>query len=161
MSLITTHPIWSTCGSNLYEVNKAIVQARMLSGRYVTDQLARHWRKNSSGMCTIPSCSGTDIGSLEHLLLFCPALDQERTQLRSLSSAIALESHDLHTIIYNVLYTDTSVDTVMQFLLDCSSLPAVIRARHVLGDMIINRLFYLTRKWCYNMHGSRMIIDQS
>ena len=42
MSLTRPHPIWSTCGSNPYEINKAVVQARMLSGRYVTDQLARH-----------------------------------------------------------------------------------------------------------------------
>ena len=129
----------------------------MLSGRYVTDQLARHWRGNSSGMCTTPSCPGTEVGSLEHLLLFCPALEQERTQIKTLCSNIALESNDLHTIIHSVMCTDTSVDTVIQFLLDCSSLPAVIRARQALGDLIIDRLFYLTRTWCYTMHRSRMI----
>ena len=157
MSLTKPHPIWSTCGSNPYEVNKAIVQAKMLTGRYVTDQLARHWRGNTSGMCTTPSCPGTEVGSLEHLLLFCPALEQERAQIKRLCSTISMESFDLYTIINSVLCADTSVEKVMQFLLDCSNLPAVISARQALGDMIINRLFYLTRTWCYTMHRSRMI----
>ena len=33
MSLLRPHPIWTTCGSNPFEVNKAITQARMLLGR--------------------------------------------------------------------------------------------------------------------------------
>ena len=51
MSLQKTHPIWSTCGSNSYEVCKAIIQARMLSGRYRTDQFLRHFTEND-GSCT-------------------------------------------------------------------------------------------------------------
>ena len=155
MSLTRPHPIWSSCGSNPYEINKAIVQARMLSGRYVTDQLARHWRGNTNGMCTIPSCPGTEAGSLEHLLLFCPALDPERAQIRNLCLSVALESSDLHAVIHSVLGS-TSVEIVMQFLLDCSSLPAVIKLKQASGDKIIERLFYLTRTWCYNMHRSRL-----
>ena len=34
MSLTKPHPIWSTTGSNPYEISKAIQQARFLSGRY-------------------------------------------------------------------------------------------------------------------------------
>ena len=74
MSLVKPHPIWTSCGSNPFEVNKAVIQARMLSGRYITDQLARHWTSNSAGFCTLPNCSMNTYGSLEHLLLVCPAL---------------------------------------------------------------------------------------
>ena len=41
MSLKFPHPIWSTAGTNPYEINKAIIQARMLSGRYRTEGLCR------------------------------------------------------------------------------------------------------------------------
>ena len=34
MSLCHTHPLWTSCGKNLFEVTKAVVQSRFLSGRY-------------------------------------------------------------------------------------------------------------------------------
>ena len=46
MSLTTPHLIWSTCGSNPYEVHKAVIQAKIISGRYVTDKLSRYWTQN-------------------------------------------------------------------------------------------------------------------
>ena len=41
MSLSQPHPIWTSAGSSPYEVRKATVQARMLSGRYRTCVLAQ------------------------------------------------------------------------------------------------------------------------
>ena len=41
-SLSSPHPIFWTAGPNPYEVSKAIVQGRMLSGRYRTELLAKH-----------------------------------------------------------------------------------------------------------------------
>ena len=55
MSLRSPHPLWTTAGSNSFEVSKAIVQAQMLSGRYPTDYLSRHWT-NRDGSCSLPSC---------------------------------------------------------------------------------------------------------
>ena len=103
MSLTTPHLIWSTCGSNPYEVHKAVIQAKMLSGRYVTDKLSRYWTQNKAGICSIPTCTGQDIGSLEHLLLFCPALSDARERMVELWQAVATEHQELHSIIYSVL----------------------------------------------------------
>ena len=47
MSLAKPHPIWWTAGSNPYEVAKALIQCRMLSGRYRTCQLTSHWVRRS------------------------------------------------------------------------------------------------------------------
>ena len=80
---------------------------------------------------------------------------QERTKIKNLCLTVALETSGLNTVIHSVLGS-TSVDLVMQFLLDCSSLAAVIKLRQASGDEIMNRLFYLTRTWCYNMHRSRL-----
>ena len=69
MSQKEPHPLWLTCSSNAFEVNKAVVQARMLSGMCPTDKLSRHWTVNKNGYYLIPDCSGNDVGSLEHMLL--------------------------------------------------------------------------------------------
>ena len=77
MSLSTPHPIWTTAGSP-FEVRKATISAKMLSGRYRTDRLMRHWSKsNPHGLCRLPGCSGEQ-GTLHHILLSCPALAEAR-----------------------------------------------------------------------------------
>ena len=65
MSLQITHPLWTSCGSNSYEICKAIIQAKMLSGRYRTDQLLRHFSDND-GLCAL--CHQNIPGSIEHLV---------------------------------------------------------------------------------------------
>lgn len=128
MSLTKPHPLWSTCGSNPYEIHKAVVQARMLSGRYITDKLSRHWTENKSGLCSTPGCTGEDVGSLEHMLLFCPALTDARQRVIALCHKISLENEDVKNILHSALNEQTT-EMVMQFLLDCSSLPEVILLR--------------------------------
>ena len=46
MSLNSPHPIWTSANSP-YEVSKAVIAARMLSGRYRTDRLSRHWTNDN------------------------------------------------------------------------------------------------------------------
>ena len=63
-SLSNPHPILISPGSNPYEVNKPLVQLRMLSGRYRDDMLMRHWTPdNHQGTCGL--CLSTE-GDLEH-----------------------------------------------------------------------------------------------
>ena len=38
-SIAISHPVWTTAGSSAFEVNKATILARMISGRYRTDSL--------------------------------------------------------------------------------------------------------------------------
>ena len=56
MSLCHPHPIWTSAGSSPFETKKATVQARMLSGRYRTCWLRRHWSGDQTGMCRVPGC---------------------------------------------------------------------------------------------------------
>ena len=78
LSLKKTHPIWTTCGNNSYEVSKAIIQARLLSGRYRSDELLSHFLPGNSPTCSI--CTSQSVGSIEHLLLECPALYNTRSR---------------------------------------------------------------------------------
>jgi hypothetical protein len=71
-SLSKPHPLWSTAGSSPYQVAKATIQAKMLSGRYRTERLMRFWSKNKEGLCLLPSCSELHLQEdLEHILVHC------------------------------------------------------------------------------------------
>ena len=155
MSLSKPHLLWSTCGSNPYEIHKSVIQARMLSGRYITDQLSRHWTGNKLGLCSIPGCSGQEFGSLEHILLSCPALSEARHRISLLIQKVALECEDFRAVLQTAL-NDQTAELIVQFILDCSSLPAVILLNQNGGKHLVERLFYIGRTWCYSVHRSRM-----
>ena len=57
MSLTRPHPIWWTAGANPYEVAKAVIQCRMLSGRYRTLLLMSNWSDCAESTCPASSCS--------------------------------------------------------------------------------------------------------
>ena len=69
ISLASTHPMFTTCSSNVYETNKSTCQAALLSGRFKSDYMSRHWDKeNPDGHCVL--CPGLkNLGTLEHLLI--------------------------------------------------------------------------------------------
>ena len=157
MSLVKPHPIWTSCNSNPYEVNKAIVQARMLSGRYPTDKMRRHWTQNKAGLCILQGCSGESLGSLEHLLLSCPALQPSRQISIHFLLSVAHEYPIVKDVVMDILCT-TDTRLVMQFLLDCSALPTVISLVQMHGTQVLQRLFSATRNWCYSLHRKRMTI---
>ena len=58
------------------------------------------------------------------------------------------------SIIVSHLLKD-SIQTLMQLILDCSSLPDVISSAQIHGDYILSDLFYLGRTWCYALHRDR------
>ena len=60
------HPVWWTCGSSASAVRAATVQSKMLSGRYRSCWLRRHWT-GESGTCRLPGC-GQVPGDVPHLV---------------------------------------------------------------------------------------------
>ena len=156
MSLTTSHPIWSSCGTNAFECQKAIITSRMLSGRYLTDKHQRHWTENKEGFCLLPACSYLKAeGDLEHLLLFCPSMESTRDSLLKMINRVCLEDENIAIILNNV-FSDPDHKVRMQFLLDCTVLPEVIQLTQTQGPHIKNRLLYVARTWCYNVHRARM-----
>ena len=104
LSLSKPHPMLFACGSNPFECNKAVITARMLSGRYPTDKLQRHWSQNQSGFCLLPECAQSEsLGTLEHLLLYCTALKNTRRTLLKLAYEVASESPHLYSTLLNTL----------------------------------------------------------
>ena len=68
---------------------------------------------------------------------------------------MAAEHIEISRIINNVLQSNNQA-RVMQLLLDCTVLPEVVSAVQTFGQVIRDRLLYLGRTWCYNIHRERM-----
>ena len=153
MSLTTPHPLLSTCGSNSFEVSKSVIVSRIMSGRYRSDKLLKHFDKNHTGQCSL--CTWECEGSIEHLLVSCPALMQCRQQqFRMLEQENFSEK--AKSIILSAL--NKSVPHFIQLLLDCSALPEVISAVQSEGKQVIESIFKFSRTYCFNVHMNRMKI---
>ena len=156
MSLSTPHPLWLTSTQNPYEINKAVVQARLLSGRYRTESICRFWSNNPNGFCLLTACSEHQTKEdVTHMLITCPSLSATRSRLRTFLKSFA----DNHPVVLPVVSTflDSS-DSIYQthFILDCSTLPEIIILKQEHGFYILEDLFYLTRTWCYSIHRERL-----
>ena len=81
MSLSCPHPLVTSCGSNPYEINKSIIQLKMLSGRYRSDKLLSHFHPTNSPKCQLSCDSPNSFGDLPHLLVHCSSLAHRRTVL--------------------------------------------------------------------------------
>ena len=105
----------------------------MLSGRYQTERLMRHWSNNKAGNCLLPSCEGL-CEDLEHILVKCKALSATRQSLTSFT----IEYADRFPQITSILnaYCSPTHPQFVQFLLDCSCLPDVIVASQSFGEVV-------------------------
>ena len=156
LSLQFPHPLWSSCGANPFEVSKAVVQARMLSGRYRSDHLARHWTSNKMGHCQLPQCIGKNApGTLEHILVSCPSLSECRQKMSALWTTLCQENQTCARIL-NIVASTKSEEALTQFLLDCSTVTCVIETVNLFGTDVLFPLFHLTRTWCFTIHRNRM-----
>ena len=130
MSLLKPHPIWTTCGANSYETNKACIQAKYLSGRFRTDKLLSHFSSKNSLHCQLHPEQPV-VGDLEHHLVLCPALQERRALLFDYWDSLTSSSEPCKNIISK--YKSASLRLFMQFILDCSVLPEVIDASQKYG----------------------------
>ena len=154
MSLTKAHPIWTTAKDNPYEVTKAVIQARMLSGRYRTEYLCRHWSKRS-GICLATSCQGLNIPeTIEHILIFCPFLSESRRISFDLWTAISKKYSYLTPVLNKAMTMQYAYRC--QFILDCTSLPDIILVSQIHGQDVLSKLLYLTRTYCFTLHRERM-----
>ena len=156
MSLSQTHPLFTSCGSSPYEISKAVVQARYLSGRARVESLTKHWDKaNKAGTCPLCRSIQPTEGTIEHVLLSggCPALVDARLSMMSLIQAY-LVSHPYLFPIFQSLWGKDDVQT-MQFLLDCSAISSVRQLVQDSEKPILRDLFYLTRSYVFKLFVTR------
>ena len=156
MSLSTTHPMFSTCESSPYEVSKAVVQARYLSGRARVEVLTKHWDlTNKEGFCLLCKDTNPVPGTLEHILLCggCPALADARLSMISFFNSYMVPRPHLLPLLKACWNTMDSL--TMQFLLDCSVIPIIIRATQEYQEPVLKELFYMTRTYAFKIYLTR------
>ena len=154
MSLAKAHPIWTSAGSSPYEIRKATVQSRMLSGRYRTCWLRRHWSGDPTGVCRVPGCSGVP-GTLAHILTGeCPGLSNAYIHATGLWTSFLRENTHLVPIINQFSLADQT--KFLSFLLDPSTFPPVIALSQKLGTKIIDQFCYMARTWLFCIHKERL-----
>ena len=164
MSLTKPHQIWSFPESG-YEVQKAVIVVSMISGRYMSDYQVRHLSSiNPEGFCQLclahhhasDSPENDDVspplGTLQHLLIECPALLKTRDDCKSLWLQYTIDKPTIRDLIIN---HDEEIEPSVPFLLDPTSCPTIIRAAQVDGLGIIGHILYLCRSWCYAIHVRR------
>ena len=156
MSLKMSHPLWWTAGSSPAKIRKATVQAIMLSGRYRTESLVRHWSaSNRNGTCSLsPGCSSTR-GDIVHMLQNCPALDETRKYLLDYTDSY-VEKLPLPVAQLISLHCSPKSSDYCQFLLDCSSLPSVVALVQEFGSDCLSDLFEVSRTWIFSLHRDRL-----
>ena len=165
MSLTKPHPIWTTPGSNPYEIAKAVQQARFLSGRYRSANsgryrsansgryrstnsgryrsanLTKHWAGDKDGLCLAPSCVNK-IETIEHILVQCDYYNNCKRRLYSLW--LSTTNKIVLKLVLEALSSESQY--LVQFVLDCTVLPSVIKATQTHGSDILKELFYLHRQ---------------
>ena len=81
LSLQKPSSLWLSAGSNSFECSKSLIVGKMVSGRYRSDYLCRHWTPaNRKGYCLADTCNEV-VGDLVHMLVVCPALQSVRKRL--------------------------------------------------------------------------------
>ena len=154
LGLTKCHPMFTTCGSSPWEVEKATTQARLLSGRYRVEALSGHWVPwNKEGMCVLPGCwrtSNHHKGTVENMLLSCSSLSPTRQNLVQFNISFLQANPHLAQLVQECLESDP-----IQFWLDPSTTAPFISAVQSHGVGILSGLFKLTRNYCHGLHKAR------
>ena len=156
MSLSRSHPIFTTCGSNPYEIKKAAIQAQFLSGKARVESLTKNWDKsNKDGICQLCKLVEHVPGTIDHILLAggCPALAETRQVMLAHIQAYLVPRPYLFPVFESLWGKEDK--TTMQFILDCSVIPTVIKLSQESENPILHDLFYLTRCYVYKLFVTR------
>ena len=148
------HPVWSHCPPSSTAVRAATIQARMLSGRYRTDWLRRHWGAGETGVCRLPGCNHPQ-ADLEHLLTgACPAIAPTLATTLHHWNNLLLHHPLLIPIVHAALLLPPA--PFVTFLLDPSTDPSVISLTQLYGTDLLTPLFRLSRMWVWAAHRQRL-----
>ena len=127
----------------------------MMSGRFRSDYLCRHWSSNKQGYCLAETCDQIR-GDLEHLLLHCQALSVERHRLWKMFFD--------HSVGYPALYyfleklEKSQPKIKMQFFLDPTAFLEILDIFNLFGQKVVNHVYYLIRTYAYYLYRGRQLL---
>ena len=143
MSLVKPHPLWLTCGSNPFEVNKAVIQA----GCYLEDTTQICLPVTGQGILMASVCSHSVV---DLKLAQCQALMEVRRKMMKLMNEVSEESPQLYHII------SCPTPTGVYWFSSCWTAPVYLLFPTCAE--IKSRLFYISRNWFYLIHKRRMTL---
>ena len=88
-------------------------------------------------------------GTLEHLLVICPALSTLRERLYQMWLEKSVMFPVLHATIKAVL--SSAAPTIVQFVLEPLAFPPIYEEVLKIGDQFVKQLSYLTRTFAFYM----------
>ena len=126
----------------------------MLSGRYRSCWLRRHWT-GESGACRLPAC-GQVPGDVAHLLSAeCPALQPYLAT--TLPHLLAMLSPNKELLLPLLCAVNGGREAATSFFLDPSTNPMVIALVQQYGQgPVLGPLFRVSRAWIWSAHRARM-----
>ena len=149
-SLEETHTVWTSAKDSPFECHKAVVLARMISGRFRTERLIRHWSTvNREGYCLLKTCNSM-IGSLEHMLISCPGLQSVRTRMQGMYLEKTSILVPLQRAISELF--GASPEDQLQLILDPMSIDLLKSLACIYGPTVCDVLFYCSRTFAYYLY---------
>jgi hypothetical protein len=130
-------PVWTDAEESLYETKKAIWKARALSGTLTLQTSYRNPNQNERDT-TCKLCS-SEAESIEHFILRCPALEQERRP----------HQEDLERMLHHLDIPIEEENTIMA---------VVLNSRHPLlqQNVDLHLLEQVTRNWIFYTYRKRL-----
>ena len=151
MSLSHPHPMWSSATTS-YQINKCVVVARMLSGRFRCGSLLQHFSPTCSGICEL--CD-QELEDLPHILLpRCHRLQERQHDLLQFGRN-TLSQSPVALSIFERIFSSKDEYTIVQFLLDPSAVPEIIAANQN-DKTVLPLMFRVTTTWCYSLNRTRL-----
>ena len=134
-------------------MSKAVIQARLLSGKYRFERFKRHYSNdNPEGLCSLNMCQGVNAheGNIESFFLNCISLEKARDDFKTFLGSYLEMHYEFSNLIMNCISSDP-----VQFYLDASTIPQVISEVQSRGYHVLNVIFKLTRLFCFSLHKLR------
>ena len=143
--------MWSSATTS-YQINKCVVVARMLSGRFRCGSLLQHFSPTCSGICEL--CD-QELEDLPHILLpRCHRLQERRHDLLQFGRN-TLSQSPVALSIFERIFSSKDEYTIVQFLLDPSAVPEIIAANQN-DKTVLPLMFRVTTTWCYSLNRTRL-----
>ena len=117
--------------------------------------LCRFWTTNRGGSCLSDTCHSQNVpGTLQHLLIECPALEHTRHRMHSLWCLKTLPCPPLHRLILKILGSSPEIQA--RLILDSTACPELILLVQTYGQKIQDLVLYLTRTFAFSIHRQKL-----
>ena len=153
------HQLWLSCEGSDSAIQAALIQSKILTGRYRDDVLLSKFDNRKSGRCSLPNCNNFPGDVVHYLSGSCPAL----APVQNLTLERCLENLSSTPMLIPLVVSalQSSSEDWSKFILDPSTNCHVIPIQQDFGPQAIWPLFRFSRAMIWCMHQHRMKLMSS